>query len=701
MTSVSRGAMGTGAPVCLPCGLELEKPAHLDELLGLLAREDEPLVLLTHLLRWCRDEHPTLWERTEGSLPGLESVLAASGELSATPGCETTVNQDLRLAMAEALRNASDVAPVAVARALAVLIDEWFWPTFAESFRCRSPYQPGVGDPVPLDSPDMRGLTAMTPTAPPWRLANRLDETRHVRLAGEWAVRFRVVFDYSAYEHLSGVLSSATVVATCHPNESLSELDVDSTGSESLFPVSPLDPRKQQQIVDELIRVACEAGASIVVLPELATTEGIVTELESWVRREDGPDLLVAGSFHHETTDAVDGMTRRANTAVAWLRGHSEPLMHDKHSSGDRPADEGIQPQGWPELRVYVGADGCHLVLAICRDLLNPSAVHTLTEVGANLVLVPAMSETLTPFVGSVAALVAATQALVAVSNNPAIWPARDQGDVSRPARALVGHPGMGQLSRVVAPDDPSPGMALLHVTSGQLLWREMTSRATTHHSGMAHPSAAPEWARRLAEEVCVSGLATAREVRDENRRAAVLVLLSAGAGEPCVVLTTRSEDLSLYPGRIVFPGGLVDEADDGVIDAALREAREEVGIEPSTVQILGVMTPMALPDAGLTVYPVLGWNAMATGTGWRLNHAEVEALAEVPLRVLARAAPEFGDHLSTGERDPIASGLGEMTRAVTDRLLGAAWRTPIRVTLEVSVASHSGSRPTTSGPAH
>ena len=81
-------------------------------------------------------------------------------------------------------------------------------------------------------------------------------------------------------------------------------------------------------------------------------------------------------------------------------------------SPADRPVPEDITPQGWPELRVHVSADGWHLVIAICRDLLNPQAVYALSEVGANLVLVPSMSETLIAFGGPVGQLVGTTQPL-------------------------------------------------------------------------------------------------------------------------------------------------------------------------------------------------------------------------------------------------------------------------------------------------
>lgn len=330
-----------------------------------------------------------------------------------------------------------------VARGLADLIDDRFGHTFADSFRSRSPYQPGVGNPVPLDSPDLRRITATQSTSPPWRLANRLDETRRVRLADGWAVQFRVVFDYSIAESLDTLMTHDTVIATCNPNRSLRELDLTHVEDKRTFPIGPADAARQRGAVNQLIGQATGSGASIIVLPELCLTEEIALELQEWVRRPDGPDLLIAGSFHHEDRhQRSPGRARRRNTAIAWLRGHDQPLIHDKHSPGDRPILEDIQPEGWPELRVYVSTNGWHLVIAVCRDLLNPLAVNALAESGANLVLVPAMSETLMAFGGPVAHLVGAGQAFAAVANNPGDWtvdkdiPARRRPRVVRTSRS-------------------------------------------------------------------------------------------------------------------------------------------------------------------------------------------------------------------------------------------------------------------------
>ncbi|HEY6757880.1 MAG TPA: CoA pyrophosphatase [Baekduia sp.] len=64
------------------------------------------------------------------------------------------------------------------------------------------------------------------------------------------------------------------------------------------------------------------------------------------------------------------------------------------------------------------------------------------------------------------------------------------------------------------------------------------------------------------------------------------------GAGAPSVVLTRRREDLRRHPGEISFPGGR-EEPDDGDLCAtALREAHEEIGLEPGRVELIGALQP-------------------------------------------------------------------------------------------------------------
>ena len=644
-----------------------------------IAEQPEPLVTLTHLLHLCRDEHRVLRERT-GDAQSAGTVMELMSELVdelPSPRTATVLELPVRRALVAALERADGIPPVLVARALSELIDERYSHTFAAWFRRRSPYQPAIGDPVPLDSPDLRQVTTMRSTSPPWRLAHRLDETRHVRLASEWVVQFRVVFDYSLFDILSGVINADTVIATCHPNRDLGEFDLTGGADDRTFPVHPRDRSRQRSTVNHLIEQATTAGASVVVLPELSVTEELAWGLHEWVLRPDGPRVLVAGSYHQET--GVDGGPgRRRNTAIAWVRGHDHPLTHDKYSPADRPVVEDIQPGGWPELRVYVTADGWHLSIAICRDLLNPQAVNALSEAGANLVLVPAMSETLMPFGGPVAHLVGTRQALVAVANNPGDWTDVTHGVTGQPARALFGHPGLGQQSRLVQSTDPGPGVALLTVRSASVTWLSQspsvrTPPAAAPRDSSPFPRARPVWladlAGRTREPESMPGPAQAVQLRP----AAVLVVLAEGPNGPSVLLTERAADLTDYPSQLVFPGGAVDACDSDPVAAALREAHEEIGLDPRSVEVIGLLEPMALPRSGFLVHPVVAWSADPVLTG-SVNHAEVSALHQVPLLNFAdRSAlgvPRRPGAAPTADDADLAS-LGRMTAAVVDQLLG------------------------------
>ena len=676
-------------PDCEPCVAQLSSPAaRWDALKRALEGEREPLIALTHVLHLCRDEHKVLWERISepGSRDAIEEVAESLGRVLPAGVNRETLDRPVRKAMAGALEPSDGVAPVVVAYAIAQFLDERYAHTFTESFRRRSPYQPGFGDPVPLGNPDLTAIMDMRPTAPPWRLANRLDETRRIRLAGEWAVRFRVVFDYALHETLAGVVTADTIIATCHPNRSLDDFVVPQNLFQPVFPVQVADPDRQREQINRQISAAAAAGASIVVLPELCVTEAQALELEDWVRRPGGLQLLVAGSYHHENEHGPDHLPhRRRNTAIGWVRGHDQPLTHDKHSPADRPVIEDIQPDGWPELRVYVTADGWHLVIAICRDLLNPQAVHALTEAGANLVLVPAMSETLVPFGGPAAQLVSADQALVAVANNPATWSDGTGPGTRQPARALFGHPGFGQQTRLVQAPDGELGVALLSVSSGQLRWQPTEETAPTDHPGKSPPPSTPtpRWVTHLTQELSLPGTRP-RAQREQWRPAAVLVLISQGPTGQSVLLTRRSADLSEYPGQLVFPGGATDPLDDGPVATALREAAEEVGLDPDSVGIVGNLPTIALPDSGFLVTPVLAWSARPRFSG-SVNVAEVATISEVALGDLARWAagrrpfPADGAQLDGDgvpeSSNPDLKGVGRMTATVIDLLLAAHGR--------------------------
>lgn len=89
--------------------------------------------------------------------------------------------------------------------------------------------------------------------------------------------------------------------------------------------------------------------------------------------------------------------------------------------------------------------------------------------------------------------------------------------------------------------------------------------------------------------------------------QAAVLVPLIEGEDGIELLLTRRTDTLRTHAGHVAFPGGRVDPGDDGVIDAALREAEEEVGLPRDRVEILGLLDDLPTVTGETSVTPVVG----------------------------------------------------------------------------------------------
>ena len=200
-----------------------------------------------------------------------------------------------------------------------------------------------------------------------------------------------------------------------------------------------------------------------------------------------------------------------------------------------------------------------------------------------------------------------------------------------------------------------------------------------------------PGWLRELVARLAqVPVPPVLRPPAGRGRRSAVLVLFghgapgpdsTAGPDDPDLLLIQRRPGLRRHGGQPAFPGGAIDPADAGPVDAALREAAEEVGLDPSGVDVVGIAPELYIDRSGFRVVPVVGW--------WRQPVAiraadpdEVAAVARVHIGEFADPANRLIIRHPSGHSGP-AFRVGGMlvwgfTAALVSMLLTlGGWETP------------------------
>lgn len=170
---------------------------------------------------------------------------------------------------------------------------------------------------------------------------------------------------------------------------------------------------------------------------------------------------------------------------------------------------------------------------------------------------------------------------------------------------------------------------------------------------------------------------------RDGGRPSAVLVLLGEDPSTrtPGVLVLERAAAMRTHAGQVAFPGGVVEDGDPGPAGTALREAREEVGVDPDSVVVVAQLPRLWIPVSDFVVTPVLAW--------WRAPHpvrphdpAEVSRVAQLPVPELVDPANRLQVRLSSGYVGP-AFSVGDLlvwgfTAGVLDTLLElAGWARP------------------------
>lgn len=191
-----------------------------------------------------------------------------------------------------------------------------------------------------------------------------------------------------------------------------------------------------------------------------------------------------------------------------------------------------------------------------------------------------------------------------------------------------------------------------------------------------------PAWLRELAAtaktmEISPSILPPATG----GRASAVLVLFAEGPDGPDLLFIQRSDELRLHAGQPAFPGGAIDAGDEGPVAAALREAVEEVGLDPAGVDVVGTLPEMFIERTGFRVVPVLGWWRRPSAVA-PVDAAEVAAVERVSVAELADPDVRLMVRVPDGRTTPAFRVRGMLiwgfTAMLVDRLLVlAGWEKP------------------------
>jgi hypothetical protein len=284
-------------------------------------------------------------------------------------------------------------------------------------------HRPSAGDVYPCADapwPSKLGSSARTPSP---RSMN-IDPGDH-----PFARTFRtdmlpVEFDFTLWRPLYRLADNLDAVAAPTVNETLGELGLD-VAQPVAFPVSAVDPALQEERVLSQLDRAIKDGAHIVVFPELSTSAAITASIEARLADDDDQRLVICGSWHEHTPPSGDP----ANVSIGLISGLPARMNHRKivefgnlyPSDPDTRLREGIVPPDPPLLHIYV-ANQFRFAVVICKDFLHAPVTRTLDAVGANVLLVPALSRTTQPFKARALAHTTDAQSVSVVANGPRTW---------------------------------------------------------------------------------------------------------------------------------------------------------------------------------------------------------------------------------------------------------------------------------------
>jgi 8-oxo-dGTP pyrophosphatase MutT (NUDIX family) len=184
-----------------------------------------------------------------------------------------------------------------------------------------------------------------------------------------------------------------------------------------------------------------------------------------------------------------------------------------------------------------------------------------------------------------------------------------------------------------------------------------------------------PGWLQPLVDALASAGpTQLSRFLPPEDgggRPSAVLILFGEGPDGPDVLLIQRASTLNSHAGQPAFPGGGADPDDGGPAGTALREAAEEVGVDPAGVRVLATLPTLHIPVSRYDVTPVVAWWHTPVAVS-PVDPGEVAAVERVPVAELVDPANRFRVRHRRGFVSPAFSVRGMLVWGFTAGLLDA-----------------------------